>query len=131
MRNGTCSVALIAFLAGGCLPAGPAEHPSEEVGRRLRRRIGKVLEAGIRAYNDGKIVRAREQLESVLRGTKDSSLAYIRAAAHFYLAAVAWDLGEKDRTTHHLKLCRHVDPAYAPDWTFISPGLREHFGSFK
>lgn len=129
MRTGTRRVALLAFLVGGCMPSETADYSPERARESLRRRAGRLLQQGISEYNDGRNARAREHLESVLKETKDSPLAYIRAAAHFYLAAVAWDLGDGDRTSYHLKLCRHIDPAYEPDWTFISPSLRERFES--
>jgi hypothetical protein len=113
---------------------------------KLRGPAAGALEAGIRAYNDGRIAEARKHLESALRETRGSSraspgstagvarsgLTRIRAEAYFYLAAVSWDLGEKHRTTYLLKLCRHTDPTYEPtDWEFISPGLRKRFESLK
>ena len=131
MTKGTLRAALIALLAGGCLPRVPSAPSPRETRERLRRDAGRMLKQGIRAYNEGRNARARESLESVLKETKDSPLAYIRAAAHFYLAALAWDLGDRERTTYHLKLCRHADPAYEPDWTFISPSLRVQFESSR
>ena len=162
MKPGACCVALISLAAGGCPPrprafgsgqitarsksSGRADHVSRESPAGHRGRAAKALRAGIKAYNDGRIAEARERLESALRETKGSSraapgstggvarsgLTRIRAEAHFYLAAVAWDLGESDRTTYHLGLCRHVDPSYEPaDWTCISPGLRKRFESLK
>jgi len=162
MKSGACCVALISLAAGGCPPSprasdpgpttahsegpGRAEHVSRKSPTGDRRRATRALAAGIKAYNDGRIAEAREHLGSALRETRGSSraapgstggvarsgLVRIRAEAHFYLAAVAWDLGEKDRITYHLKLCRHVDPSYEPsDWTCISPGLRKRFESLK
>lgn len=122
-------LALVVLLAGGCVPPVSEELSPQETQERLRRNAGKLLELGIRAYNEGRNSRAREGLEMILKDTRDSPLAFIRAAAHFYLAALAWDLGDDDRTSYHLKLCRHTDPGYRPDWTFISPSLREKFES--
>ena len=131
MRAGIRPIGLLALLAGGCLPPDLADRSPIGAQKRLRRRAGRALQAGIRAYNQGKIVKAQEYLESVLKETKDSSLAYIRAGAHFYLAAIAWDMGQREKTSFRLKLCHHADPGYAPDWTFISPGLRRRFESLK
>lgn len=133
MKTKTCLSALILLLGGACAP-GRATWSADGAGgaqARLRRRAGKALQAGIAAYNDGRIDGAREHLESVLSETEQSPLGYIRAAAHFYLAAVAWDLGEADKTTHHLERCRRSDPAYEPNWIFISPSLRERFDDLR
>ena len=131
MKAGTYGVALVIFPACGCLQSGSADSPPEISQKVLRRRAGRLLEQGIKAYNDGRIKRARTCFETVWRQTKDNALSYIRAAAHFYLAAVAWDLGDKDKTKYHLDLCRHTDPTYEPDWTFLSPRLRKRFESLK
>ena len=131
MRAGTRRAILAALLVGGCLPPGSAEPSPHEAQERLRRDAARLLKQGVKAYNHGRNARAGESLESALKETRDSPLAYIRAAAHFYLAALAWDLGDRDRTSYHLKLCRHADPAYRPDWTFISPSLREQFESLR
>ena len=164
MKPGACCVALISLAAGGCPPrpgtfssgqiaslsktSGRAEHVSGESSAGSRRRATKALKAGIRAYNEGRIAEAREHLQSALRETRGTSraapgstggagrsdLIRIRAEAHFYLAAVAWDLGESEivLTMYHLKLCRHVDPSYEPaDWACISPGLRKRFEALK
>lgn len=162
MKPGACWLVLISLAAVGCPPgpgtfssvqiaspsktSGRPEHVPRESPAVRSRRAEKALRAGIRAYNDGKIAEARERLQSALSearatsraepgssgGAARSGLTRIRAEAHFYLAAVAWDLGEKDRITYHLRLCRHVDPSYEPaDWTCISPGLRKRFESLK
>ena len=131
MKAGVWRVALVLFPACGCLESGSAKRSPESAKKILRRNAGTHLERGIKAYNDGRIERARSWLEMVLGETKDSPLAYTRAAAHFYLAAIAWDLGEKDRTEVHLRRCRYTDPTYEPDWTFISPRLRKRFESLK
>jgi hypothetical protein len=95
----------------------------------LRRKAGRTLHEGIAAYNVGDVLGARRAMEEVLRETRGTELAFIRAAAHFYLAAVAWDLGEEEGTLFHLGHCRRTDSGYEADWTFISPGLRRRFES--
>jgi hypothetical protein len=97
----------------------------------LRRLAARSLQAAVVAYNDGRIQLARELLESILDCTGASDLARIKAAAHFYLGAVEWDLGNRERTEFHISVCRRIDPAYEPDWVFISPVLRRYFESLK
>ena len=125
MRVGATLVVAAAFSTVGCASFGlPFQSADGLPPEKLRRLAGKTLQAAIRAYNEGRIERARSYLDLVLSRTRESGLARIKATVHFYLGAVAWDLGDKDRMRLHVRLCRHIDPAYEPDWTFISPSLR-------
>jgi hypothetical protein len=129
MKAATCPILVALLACPGCgsrAPAGPVTELSPDM---LRRKAGRTLHGGIAAYNAGDVFGARRAMEEVLAETKDTELAFIRAAGHFYLAAVAWDLGEEEGTRLHLDRCRRADPGYEPDWTFISPGLRRRFES--
>lgn len=146
MRTASYAIGLILLTAPGCPQPGSGERSSTRSRVKLHGPAAGALRVGIGAYNDGRIAEARKHLESALRETRGASRAgpgsanavtrsghtRIRAEAYFYLAAVAWDLGEKHKTMYLLKLCRHTDPTYEPtDWEFISPGLRKRFEALK
>ncbi len=101
-------------------PPGSPQTPAAEDARTL-------LVAGINAYNDGNTTKARKTLKSVLATTEHQNLPRVRAVAHFYLAAVAWDYGNKRETDEHLQQCRFLQPGYEPDWTFLAPSLRKRY----
>jgi hypothetical protein len=89
--------------------------------------VSGLAEKGIEAYNNGDIATAKANLEAVLRATREKPMKSTRARAHFYLAAVAWDVGDVRKTDDHLLQCRRLQPLFEPDWTFIAPGLRKHY----
>ena len=99
---------------------GSPQTPAAEDARAL-------LVSGINAYNDGNTTEAKKTLESVLATTEHQNLPRVRAVAHFYLAAVAWDFGDKRETNEHLRQCRFLQPGYEPDWTFLAPSLRKRY----
>ncbi len=143
MTRATLLLALSALLASGChlflytrSPASIREVPAEPM---------PLLRAGIASYNDGKPRQARAFLQSAIERTetmgaeatgitRDIDLAIadsIRAAAHFYLAAAAWDLGDSRLVDHHLRQCRAFKPDYEPDWKFIAPQIRTRFDDLR
>lgn len=126
--------ALAAALAVGCSLMNPhASRPRSEkpVTPVTNEEIAAVLEAGVAAYNDGDTTAARENLKAVLQATRDKPMPAETARAHFYLAAVAWDLGDAKGTDRHLRACRSLQPEFEPDWTFLAPALRERYESLK
>ena len=88
-----------------------------------------LVEAGIEAYNNGDIAAAKSHLEAALRSPRAKSLKNTRAQVHFYLAAVAWDVGNERKTDDHLRQCLSLQPQFEPDWTFFAPGLRKRYES--
>lgn len=89
--------------------------------------VGGLVEVGIEAYNNGDIATAKTSMEAVLQATRDKPMKSTRARAHFYLAALAWDVGDVKKTNDHIRQCRLLQPLFEPDWTFIAPGLRKHY----
>ncbi len=135
MRSVLARVTLSALVAGfvaGCSfgSSTPSQRPALS-GDSTSSDPKERLASGINAYNDGNPTGAKKTLESVLELTKDQNLPDIRAAAHFYLAAVAWDFGSKKKTDGHLRQCRSVQPDYQPDWTFFAPGLRKRYEALQ
>jgi Tfp pilus assembly protein PilF len=127
MKPAALSLALLSLLACGCLlPGREGSSPARTV-KQVHKQARRLLWAGITAYNNGNTIRARDSLDSVLEKTRGHALPDIQAAAHFYLAAAAWDLGDKKKTDRHLQQCRTIKPTYRPDWTFIAPSLRRRF----
>jgi len=114
---------LVALLASGCAFLQPKpEKPTSN-------NPNELLQWGIVSYNSGNIDEAKTSLEKVVKLTKGRNAPNIRAEAHLYLAAVAWDLGQEDATDRYLSECRSINPHFKPDWTFFSPSLRKRFES--
>ena len=93
--------------------------------------VAGLVEAGIEAYNNGDIVVAKSHLEAALRTPRAKELKTTRARVHFYLAAVAWDVGNAKKTDKHLHQCLSLQPRFEPVWTFFAPGLRKRYESAK
>jgi Tfp pilus assembly protein PilF len=117
-------VALAAVSATGCQVQLSSHRPSSADSRTL-------LDRGIKEYNAGKGTEAKATLESVVERTRSRELAETRAVAHFYLAAVAWDFGEKAKTDEHLRECLSLRPNYQPNWTYFAPGLRQRYEALR
>jgi Tfp pilus assembly protein PilF len=112
---------LVALLVSGCAFL----HPEPE--KPTNNNPNDLLQWGIVSYNSGNIDEAKTTLTKVLKLTKGRNAPNIRAEAHLYLAAVAWDLGQEDVTDRYLRECRSINPHFKPDWTFFSPSLRKRF----
>ncbi len=93
--------------------------------------VAGLVEAGIEAYNNGDIIAAKSHLEAALRTPRAKSLKTTRARVQFYLAAVAWDVGNVKKTDDHLQQCLSLQPRFEPVWTFFAPGLRKRYESAK
>jgi len=115
---------VVAFSMTSCILFRPSHRPSSDNPR-------KMLEWGIKEFNAGTTLEARVTLESVIEATEARELAELRAVAHFYLAAVAWDFEETTQTDLHLRQCLNLRPNYQPDWTFLSSGLRQRFENLR
>ncbi len=115
---------VIAFSTTSCILFSPSHRPSSENPQAM-------LEWGIKEFNAGTVSEAKVTLESVIEATAARELAEIRAVAHFYLAAVAWDFEETAATDLHLRQCLNLRPNYQPDWTFLSSGLRQRYETLR
>ena len=93
--------------------------------------VAGLVEAGIEAYNNGDITAAKSHLEAALRSPRAKSLKTTRARVQFYLAAVAWDVGDVKKTDVHLHRCLSLQPRFEPNWTFFAPGLRKRYEEAK
>ena len=114
---------VIAFSAIGALSVGCSLLSSSPSTR---------IKSGIAAYNNGDTVAAKADLEAALEATQDQPLMEdLQARAHFYLAAVAWDVGNVKKTDEHLRQCRSIQPLFEPDWTFVAPGLRKRYNNVR
>ncbi len=89
------------------------------------------LRWSIDQFNAGHTDAARESLESVIEATPGPDHADTVAAAHFYLAAVFWDLGESRKSSRHMRRCISLQPNYLPDWKYFAPSLRKRYEHFK
>ncbi len=119
------TVSAISAFAVGCsfMSFGPTPIAPDDV--------TGLVKAGVAAYNNGDIGAAKSHLEAVLKTPRAKSMTTTRARVHFYLAAVAWDVGNVEKTDDHLHQCLSLQPQFEPDWTFFAPGLRKRFEGVK
>ncbi len=124
-------LSLVPVLIAACVPTSSGGGDSERGMRALSRRAGALLRRAVAEYNRCRPAEARGLLAAVLAEAEGASaggeFARIRAKAHFYLGAGAWDMGEAATTDSHFAASRRIDPAFEPDWKYISPGLRGRY----
>ena len=116
--------------ASGC---GMLSEPDEARPRGIETKslsVSEQLDWAIVEFNAGRTGPAKKTLELVVEAASRSA-PETQAVAHFYLAAVYWDLGAAGMANRHLKQCVSLRPDYQPDWKFIAPSLRKRYEALQ